>query len=97
MPEIHCHPADPAHVWPSTVDQFAGVDFKQRPTKADLNVLKDIPEAVVKSSFADIFGEPDVPKDWGGEQCDLWTRRLSVKVNRYALLLSSKARRSSDR
>lgn len=79
MPEIHCHPADPAHVWPSTVDQFAGVDFKQRPTKADLNVLKDIPEAVVKSSFADIFGEPDVPKDWGGEQCDLWTRRLSVK------------------
>jgi hypothetical protein len=75
------HPVDPAQVWPGAVDQFAGVDFKQRLTKADLNVLKDIPETVVKSSFADIFGgEPDVPKDWGGEQCDLWTpSRLSVE------------------
>jgi hypothetical protein len=78
-PEIYCHPADPAHVWPSTVDKFADVDFRQRLTKADLNVLKDIPETVVKSSFADILGEPDVPRDWGGEQFDLWTSRLSVE------------------
>ncbi|MGB6165445.1 MAG: hypothetical protein WCF33_11700 [Pseudonocardiaceae bacterium] len=74
------HSDDPAHVWPSTVDQFAGVDFKQRLKKADLNVLKDIPETVVKNSFADILGEPDVPKDWGGEHYDLWTNdRLSVE------------------
>lgn len=78
-PEIYRDPVDPAHVWPSTVDQFAGVDFRRRLTKADLNVLKEISETVVKSSFADIFGEPDVPKDWGGEQCDLWTSRLSVE------------------
>jgi hypothetical protein len=72
-------PVDPAHVWPSTVDQFAGVDFRQRLRKDDLNVLKDISETAIKSFFADILGEPDVPKDWGGEQFDLWTpSRLSV-------------------
>jgi hypothetical protein len=80
-PEIaDWHPVDPAYVWPSAIDQFAGVDFGQRLTKVDLNVLKDIPETVIKSFFADILGEPDVPKDWGGEQFDLWTTsRLSVE------------------
>ncbi|MCA1836627.1 MAG: hypothetical protein LC721_09985 [Actinobacteria bacterium] len=40
------YPVDPAHVWPCDVDQFAGVDFGLRLTKADLNVLKDISETV---------------------------------------------------
>jgi hypothetical protein len=80
-PEIDgWHPVDPAHVWPGAVDQFAGVDFALRLTRADLDVLKDIPEKDVKRAFAEIIGEPEVPNDWGGEQFDLWTTgALSVE------------------
>lgn len=74
------HPVDPAYVWTSAVDQFAGVDFEQRMTKADLNVLRAVPEQRVKEAFADILGETEIPNDWGGEQFDLWTAaRLSVE------------------
>lgn len=79
-PEIdEFHPVEACYLWPGAVDQFAGVDFSQRMTKTDLDVLKDVPESVVKAAFAEILGEPDVPKDWGGEQFDLWTTRLSVE------------------
>lgn len=78
-PEIEdFHPAEACSLWPSSIDQFATVDFSQRMTRTDLNVLKEVPESVVKSAFAEILGEPDVPNDWGGEQFDLWTNRLSV-------------------
>jgi hypothetical protein len=80
LPEIdEFHPVEACYLSPGAVDQFAGVDFSQRMTKTDLDVLKDIPESVVKAAFAEILGEPDVPKDWGGEQFDLWTTRLSVE------------------
>jgi len=69
---------DAAHVWPRYVDQFKGVDFDSKLTRKDLNVLKDAPEEQIKHWFAEIIGEPAVPKDWGGEQFDLWTRMLSI-------------------
>jgi hypothetical protein len=79
-PEIEdYYPVEACYLSPGAVDQFAAVDFSLPMTKADLNVLKNIPEAVVKTAFAEILGEPDVPKDWGGEQFDLWTTRLSVE------------------
>jgi len=80
-PEIgNWNPVDPAHVWPAAVDQFSAVDFKQRMTKKDLDLLKVVPEEQVKRAFAQILGEPDVPKDWAGEQFDLWSpSRLTVE------------------
>ena len=73
-------PADPAHMSPRAVDQFAGVNFAQRLTKVDLNVLKTVSEKKVKTAFAELLGEPEVPLDWGGEQFDLWTfNRLTVE------------------
>jgi hypothetical protein len=69
---------DAAHVWPQQIDQFRGVNFTARLTKSDLDVLRGIPEEQIKRWFADLIGEPDVPKDWGGEQFDLWTSRLSM-------------------
>jgi len=42
----------------------------------ELNALRDIGEAKIKSAFADIIGEPVVPKDWGGERSDLFTTQL---------------------
>jgi hypothetical protein len=66
------------HLWPGAVDQFTGVDFSQRMSKSDLNVLKGLPEVEIKKAFAEILAVPDVPKDWGGEQFDLWTTHLLV-------------------
>lgn len=33
----------------------------------------------MKHAFAEIIGEPFVPKDWGGEKSDLTTSRLTVE------------------
>ena len=41
-----------------SVDQFAGVDFSQRASIADLKVLKEIPDHAVKEAFAEILGAP---------------------------------------
>jgi hypothetical protein len=67
-----------AHVWPSQIDQFDGVDWSMRLTLRDLQVLRSVPEQQVKEWLADILGEPTLPKDWGGEQFDLWTDRITI-------------------
>jgi hypothetical protein len=69
-------------VWPQHVDQFARVNFDERLKKSDLESLRGIPESQVKEWFAQILGEPTVPKDWGGEQFDLWTTRITVDGER---------------
>lgn len=48
-------------------------DYRPRMTKKSLSKLRDIPEVRVKEAFADIIGEPTVPKDWGGEKSDLFS------------------------
>ncbi|WP_183093193.1 hypothetical protein [Nocardioides stalactiti] len=68
---------DVAHVWPQQVDQFKDVDFS-RGAASDLDMLRTVPEEAVKNWFAEIVGQSEVPKDWGGEQYDLWTRFLSI-------------------
>lgn len=73
------YPVDPAHVWPSAVDQFSGVDWTQTVSTSELSALKAIPETDIKRAFAEIIDEPDIPNDWGGEQFDLWTTRLLVE------------------
>jgi hypothetical protein len=64
---------------PEQFDALIQVDFTQRMTKGDLDVLKGVPEATVKEAFATIFGEPEVPKDWGGEECDLFTPNVLIE------------------
>jgi hypothetical protein len=70
---------DPSWVTPAAIDQFASVDFQQRLERPDLDILKSVPEEAVKTAFAGIFGEPEIPDDWGGEQFDLWTAKVSVQ------------------
>lgn len=66
-------------IHPSKIDQFKGVDFDMGLTPTDLKVLRDVSEEQVKNWFADIIKEPDRPKDWGGEQFDLWTSRMTIE------------------
>lgn len=61
----------------SEVEQFAGIDFSVAP--GALDVMKTVPEASVKAALAGLIGEPTIPKDWGGEQSDLWTTRLRLE------------------
>ncbi len=69
---------EPTRAWPSDVDQFEGVDWAVRLRPADLAVLKAVSEEQTKTWLAEILGEPEVPKDWGGEQYDLWTDRITL-------------------
>lgn len=81
---------DSAHIWPATVDQLCGVNFQARLARADLDMLKDIPEKKIKQAFAEIFSEPEVPNDWGGEQFDLWTTQISIEGRRLRAAIAFK-------
>jgi hypothetical protein len=81
---------DTAHVWPSAVDQFGGVNFRTRLAKADLDALKVVPEKRIKQVFAEIISESEVPNDWGGEQFDLWSTVISVEGQRLRAAIAFK-------
>lgn len=64
---------------PSQIDAFAEIRQVPRATaRSALAPLRDIPEAEVKQAFAELIGEGEVPKDWGGEQSDLFTSTLTI-------------------
>lgn len=74
---------DPQRIAPSRVDQFSRAQWLKT-SRSDLDQLRAIPEAQVKLALASIIGEPVVPKDWGGEQSDLWTTRLRIDGSDYS-------------
>ena len=86
------------HRWqrvdPSLVDQFANIDWTTPIGHGELEALRVLPEASVKTMLAEVIGEPVVPNDWGGEQCDLWTTRLRVdgRAHSAAFLLKGPSR-----
>jgi hypothetical protein len=61
-----------------------------RPEKSDLDALRNIPEREIKKAFAEIIGEPNVPKDWGGERSDLFSDRVRLDDKRIATALMFK-------
>lgn len=68
---------DRREVWPQQIDQFARINGK-RASAADRAAVRKMSEDRVKHAFAEIIGEPFVPKDWGGETSDLYTNRLTT-------------------
>jgi hypothetical protein len=79
---------------PQEIDQFESVDFQQRVSKDEFMRLKDVPERVVKELFCNLLGEESVPKDWGGEEADVFSSNLSVRERKYsaAFLLKGPSR-----
>lgn len=64
---------------PCQIDAFAEIRQVPRATaRSALAPLRDIPEVEVKRAFAELIGEGEVPKDWGGEQSDLFTSAITV-------------------
>lgn len=67
---------------PEAIDSFVLARNEPHPVKGDLQLLKDVPEAEVKRAFASIVSEQTVPKDWGGEQSDLFTSHVQLQGRR---------------
>lgn len=65
-------------VFPKDVQEFQEVRHCPKPEGGAYKILRRIPEEQVKHWFAEIVGEPFVPKDWGGEILDLYSGRLSI-------------------
>ena len=51
-------------------------NYDEELTDSSLELLRDIPECEVKAAFAEIMGELNIPKDWGGETSDLFTTKV---------------------
>lgn len=58
--------------------------------QSDLLILRSISEANIKEAFADILGEPAVPKDWGGERSDLFTTCVQLDGERISTAFAFK-------
>lgn len=67
---------------PDAIDSFELARNEPHPDKIELQLLKQIPEEHVKRAFASIVNERTVPKDWGGEQSDLFTSHLQLQGRR---------------
>jgi len=80
-------PADRA-VWPrwengmevfmEEIENFEKTRRMRIAFREDIAAMENIPEATIKAAFAEIIGEPFVPKDWGGEQSDLFTSHVRL-------------------
>lgn len=66
-----------------SIDTFNKVaDYRPNFTQKSLDALKAIPEEAIKGAFAEIIGEPTVPKDWGGERSDLFSTQVRIAGRR---------------
>ncbi|MGA8807120.1 MAG: hypothetical protein WB973_04520 [Thermoanaerobaculia bacterium] len=66
----------------SQIDAFSALADVSPPSLEKVGRLKEVPEESVKNAFAEIIGEPFVPKDWGGEMSDLVSTNVSVDGRR---------------
>ena len=71
-------------IHPDQIDNFSRMRDVPPPSKRELEKLRDIPEQEVKQAIAQIIGEQNVPKDWGGEKSDLfstWVRLDDERIS----------------
>lgn len=61
------------------IDSFNIPEGLAPPATDELKRLKFIPEEQIKVAFAEIIGEPFIPKDWGGERSDLCSTRVRLQ------------------
>jgi hypothetical protein len=72
------------------IDSFSKVRTQKVPQTKDLELLRHIPEDTIKRAFAAIIGEPDVPKDWGGERSDLVSNHVWLDGKRISTAFAFK-------
>jgi hypothetical protein len=70
--------AEGIELHPNDVDQFADLDSAWLPRGKEFERLTTFPERQIKQLICDLLGEHDTPKDWGGEESDVFTANLMV-------------------
>lgn len=80
-------PEHEAMWWSRAIGEVFVEDIAEFARAAEVDISDDwlvmgrISEAAVKACFADLLGE-DAPKDWGGEQSDLYSSRIHLNGDR---------------
>lgn len=65
------------------IDEFREIkNVRFKDPSLELSINKTIPESKLKQFIAEIIGEANVDKDWGGEQSDLFTTQIHVNGER---------------
>jgi hypothetical protein len=64
---------------PEQVEQFSKIDLEWTPSTAEFTKLQKISEREVKTLIAKLLGKVEVPKDWGGEESDLFSSNLLIR------------------
>ncbi len=75
-------PYQPPQTWLNIndIDEFSEIkSISLKDPSLNIEINKSIPEKEIKRYIAEIIGETDVEKDWGGEQSDLYTTQLHVR------------------
>ncbi len=72
------------------IDTFSLARFEPIPRRSELALLRAVPEREVKRAFAEIIGEPTIPKDWGGEQSDLFSSFVRLDGRRISTAFAFK-------
>ena len=67
-------------IMPEEIDEFK--NMLPHTFQLDINELKNYSEEQVKTWFAEIVNEHNVPKDWGGEYSDLSTTHIHLHEKR---------------
>jgi len=65
-----------------SIDQFENINFRWNPTPKKFQELKNISEQQVKELFCQLLSEVEVPKDWGGEESDIFSSNISIEGKR---------------
>lgn len=78
QPPVSLPFASTLELQPNELEQFASMDRTWMPSKAEFARLADIPEHKVKELICRLLDEHDIPKDWGGEESDLFSGRLLI-------------------
>jgi hypothetical protein len=72
------------------IDNFSKCGAEEFVRDRELKKLQQIPEAKIKKAMAELIGEDNVPKDWGGERSDLFSTRLCVDGQRVSVAFAFK-------
>ena len=63
---------------PNEIAQFSSMDPFWSPSPEEFEKMREIPERRVKEVIARLLGEIEIPSDWGGEECDLFSSQVLV-------------------
>ena len=82
-----------AKVWPTYIgelDEFKRANEQPHFKLPDRAILRQIPEGTIKNIFAELANDSNVPKDWGGEQSDFYTSKLTLSGKRVRVAFAFK-------